>query len=177
MPCSGIRFAARTAIATRATHPQTPGSMKLPLWSAALLVLSPVPAFAQTAADTTSLADAVAAVLGDSAGRRLGTGPHRFLGAPATDFDRAVTMRLEDRLRLPILSALADTATWVATRGAQFRGDSAAVLVEHGTTARPNPGIHTYIETERYHFVRTPGGWSYVRRDFVRGADIGDVRG
>jgi hypothetical protein len=34
-----------------------------------------------------------------------------------------------------------------------------------------------YLETRRYRFVREGGGWRFLRREFVRGADFGSVRG
>jgi hypothetical protein len=148
-------------------------------------------ASAQSLADTTELADAVARVIGDSLLPRLRSGsrsllPHQHRGDPmfvakaTTDFDARVVRTLQEVHRLPFLKAQADTALWVGTRGATVRGDTAAVLVEVGTRRRPAPAnfpIHTYVETSRYLFVRAPRGWRFVRREFVRGADIGSVRG
>jgi hypothetical protein len=99
-----------------------------------------------------------------------------FLLEPIRGFDGQVTLRLEQAHGLTLMQAELDTAQWIVTRGAEMRGDTAAVLVEVGTTRRPG-GLHTYIETNRYLFIRTPSGWKFIRREFVSGADIGEVRG
>jgi hypothetical protein len=143
-------------------------------------------ASAQSSADTTALATAVGDVIGDSlipALRRGGSlfphdnrGDPLFLLEPTSPFDAGVTLRLEQAHGLTFMQAELDTAQWIVTRGLNLRGDTAAVLVEVGTRRRPG-GIHTYIETNRYVFVRATSGWRFIRREFVRGADAGDVRG
>jgi hypothetical protein len=50
-------------------------------------------------------------------------------------------------------------------------------MVELGTRALPGEDLHTCIETHRFLFVRTPEGWRFVRREFTRGVDAGNVRG
>lgn len=149
------------------------------LWMAALLSVATLgggrAAAAQTASDTTEVAQAVTSFISDSVIPRLGKRTP-LLGEPTQAFDRWVTLRLQQAHRLELMPTPADTADWVVTRGFTVNGDTAAVLVEVGTRARPG-SIHTYIEQNRYYFVRAPSGWKYVRREFVRGADIGDVRG
>ena len=134
-------------------------------------------ASAQTPSDTMEVAQAVADLVGDSLLPRMGRHRPPLLGEPTQAFDRWVTLRLQEAHRLEMMPTQADTAQWVGTRGFDVRGDTAAVLVEVGTTARPSRGIHTYIEQNRYYFVRAPSGWKYVRSEFVSGADAGDVRG
>lgn len=162
-------------------------SMEPRAWTVIMLLLLSVvggsqAASAQTAADTTAVGD----VIGDSlipALRRGGSlfphdnrGDPLFLLEPTTSFDGLVTLRLEQAHGLTFMQAELDTAQWIVTRGMNLRGDTADVLVEVGTRRRPG-GIHTYIETNRYVFVRTPAGWRFMQREFVRGADLGDVRG
>jgi hypothetical protein len=148
-------------------------------WLAALVMaaLGGIPASAQSAADTAEVAAAVAGVIGDSVVPRLRARGQAFLGEPTTRFDRWVTRRVQESHHLDLLEAGADTADWVVTRGFAVGGDSASVMVEVGTRTKPQEGIDTYIETHRYLFVRGREGWRYVRRVFVRGADMGAVRG
>ena len=63
------------------------------------------------------------------------------------------------------------------TRGFAMQGDTAVVRVEYGTHDDSQPSITTYIETNRYLFVRDGTGWRYLRHEFVSGADAGRVRG
>lgn len=142
--------------------------------AALLLAASASAAAAQSAADTTALVRAVVARIGAPSAKHA---PHFFLGEPTTDFDRWVTLRLEETLRVPLLDAAADTADWIVTRGADFSGDTAAVLVEIGTTRRPSDGIESCIETNRYFFARTPTGWEFVRVKNVGQRAMGMVRG
>ena len=130
-------------------------------------------ASAQSAADTTALVHAVTARLAPPNPIRK----HFYLGEPTTDFDRWVTLRLEQAHHLSLLPARADTADWIVTRGAEFRGDTAAVLVEMGTTRRPSDLIDTCIEKNRFFFARTATGWEYVRVQHVSTASLGAVRG
>lgn len=160
-------------------------------WTVIMLVLLSIacgsrPAPAQSSADTIALANAVGDVIGNSLVPALRHGgslfPHDnrgdpiFLLEPTTAFDGWVTLRLEQAHGLTLMQAQLDTMQWIVTRGMSMRGDTAAVLVEVGTRRRPG-GLHTYVETNRHLFVRTPSGWSFIRREFVRGADAGDVRG
>lgn len=133
-------------------------------------------ASAQTRADTMEVAQAVASFVGDSLLPRLGPRSSVLLGEPTQAFDRWVTLRLQEAHRLEMMPTQADTAQWVVTRGFAVRGDTAAVLVEVGTRARSRD-LDTYIEQNRYYFVRKPSGWKFVRREFVSGADAGSVRG
>jgi hypothetical protein len=136
-------------------------------------------ASAQAAADTAGLVRAAVAVVGDSLLPRMRSGEQPLLGEPTTEFDRWVTLKLQEQHRLALMPTQADTAEWVVTRGFTIGGDTAAVLIEVGTRShgQPRTGIDTYIETNRYLFVRTTDGWEFVRREFVRGADLGAVRG
>lgn len=155
--------------------------MKRSLLLAATLLLAALRAApgasAQGPADSAELVRAVAAVLHDSLLVRMRDGSPVFLGEPATPFDERVAARLREAHRLATLTAGADTAQWVATRGLALRGDTAEVLVETGYRDRPSDFIDTCIETTRYLFVRTPAGWRLARREFVRGADYGGVEG
>lgn len=149
-------------------------------WIAALLAASlggAPAASAQSAADTAEVAAAVAGVIGDSVVPPLRARGRAFAGEPTTRFDRWVTRLLQDAHRLDLLEAQADTADWVVTRGFTLSGDTAEVMVEVGTRTMPQEGIDTYIEKHRYLFVRSRDGWRYVRRVFVSGADLGEVRG
>lgn len=143
------------------------------------LVLAALPraATAQTPADSALLVQAVSEALGDSFIRQLQGDRNTYLEEPVSRFDAWVMRRLQDAHGLPLMPTGADTATWVGTRGFAVDGDTAAVMVELGTRSLPSEGIHTYIETHRFLFVRAPEGWRFVRREFVRGVDMGNVRG
>lgn len=152
-------------------------------WLAAtgLLLLSlayPSATSAQTAADTTALVRAIADRISEGIRTRSAARlRHFYLGEPTTDFDRRVTLRLQEEHGSRLLDAQTDTADWVVTRGAEFRGDTAVVIYEFGDRRRPGDGIHTGIETWRIFFVRAVEGWRFVRHVHVRTADIGEVRG
>lgn len=134
---------------------------------------------AQARPDTAGLMHAVTSVLADSVMPRLGRREPLFVATPATAFDSATAV---------ILRAVPGARTfgperppaygWIGTRGFTMRGDTAAVMVEVGSKA-PSDGraIDTYIEQNLYLFVPDASGWRYVRRQFVRGMDLGPVRG
>ncbi|HEY0155066.1 MAG TPA: hypothetical protein VGB92_23850 [Longimicrobium sp.] len=141
---------------------------------------APTAASAQTAADTTTLVRAIADWIGEGIrARNPAKLRHFYAGEPTTNFDRWVTLRLQEEHGLRLLEAQADTADWVVTRGAEFRGDTAAVIYEFGDRRLPadRGGIHTGIESWRIFFVRSAAGWEFVRRVHVRTADLGEVRG
>lgn len=150
---------------------------------AALLLtglVAPTAACAQTAADTTTLVRAIADRIGEGIRSRSPAAlRHYYLGEPTTDFDRWVTLRLQEEHALPFREAQADTANWVVTRGAEFRGDTAVVIFEFGDRQRPvdRGGIDTGIDTWRIFFVRSSAGWEFVRQVHVSTADLGEVRG
>lgn len=150
------------------------------LWMAAILVAATFgggrAASAQTPADTMEVAQSVASVVGDSLLPHLGMGRPPLLGEPTQAFDRWVTLRLQQAHRLEMMPTQADTAQWVVTRGFAVRGDTAAVMVEVGTTEVPGP-IGTCVTTYRYLFVRAPAGWRFVRPEHVSDAIIAEVRG
>ncbi len=152
-----------------------------PMLPAILLIASIAPsrASAQTAADTTTLVRAIADRISEGIPRSPAKLRHFYLGEPTTDFDRWVTLRLQEEHGLRLLEAQADTANWVVTRGAEFRGDTAAVIFEFGDRRLPadRGGIHTGIESWRIFFVRSAAGWEFVRHAHIRTADIGEVRG
>lgn len=136
-------------------------------------------ASAQAQPDPAGLVPAVAAIVVDSVISRVGGGCDPvYIRTPETPFDSAVAA---------ILRTTPDTRTfgasrpesyeWVGTRGYTMRGDTAAVLVEAGSRTPPDGGIDTYIEENRYLFVRDGGGWRFVRREFVGGMDVGPVLG
>ena len=150
------------------------------LWMMALVVVATLgggrAASAQTRADTMEVAQAVAGVVGDLLLPKLGMGRPPLLGEPTRAFDRWVTLRLQQAHRLEMMPTRADTAQWVVTRGFAVRGDTAAVLVEVGTTEEPGP-IGTCVTTYRYLFVRAPAGWRFVRPEHVSDAILAQVRG
>jgi hypothetical protein len=165
------------------TRPRKKGmSMKIPTrvviaGAAILTVAAARPAAAQSQPDTTGLVRAVASIVTDSLIRRVGRGP-LYVRPSSTPFDSAVAVLLRAD---PAISTFRNerltTYAWLGTRGYTMRGDTAAVLVEFGTTSPPTGGIDTYIEENLHLFVRDGGGWRYVRREFVRGMDLGAVRG
>jgi hypothetical protein len=145
-----------------------------------LALIAPSAASGQTAADTTMLVRAVADRIGEGVrSREPAKLRHFYAGEPTTDFDRWVTLRLQQEHGLRLLEAQADTANWVVTRGAEFRGDTAAVIFEFGSRRLPadDGGIHTGIDTWRIFFLRSAAGWEFLRQVHVGNADIGEVRG
>ena len=135
-------------------------------------------ATAQTPADSASLVRATASVVIEQVIPYLGGREPNFMVPPATGFDSAVAAIV---LRAPGMESrprpLRANAQWVGTHGFTVRGDTAAVLVEVGTSVPPNGGIDTYIEKNLYLFVPEGPGWRFVRRQFVSGADSGAIRG
>lgn len=147
---------------------------------AAILVLGAArPATAQARPDTDGLARAAASFLADSVFSRIGARDSLFIATPTTAFDSATASAF---LAVPGTRAFGrgrpPAYEWIGTRGYTMRGDTAAVLVEIGTKS-PSDGraIDTYIEQNLYLFVREGGGWRFVGREFVRGMDLGPVRG
>lgn len=125
------------------------------------------------------LASDVGAFFADSVLAEWSRSQPLYVSAPATAFDSAVTAIL---LAVPEVRTFGTrrprSYEWIATRGVTMRGDTAAVLFEVGTTD-PQEGRHidTYIRQDLFFFVSDAGGWRYVRREFVRGTDLGTVRG
>jgi hypothetical protein len=145
--------------------------------AAAVLALgSPRAAGAQAQPDTAGLVRAVGSVLVDSVVPHLGDRNPNYVLTPATAFDSAVAAVLRDAPGMRT-GRRPGAAEWVGTRGFSMRGDTAAVMVEVGTSSPGAGPIDTYIEDNRFLFVRGPAGWRFVRREFVRGADYGAVRG
>ncbi|HEX8213071.1 MAG TPA: hypothetical protein VF584_23045 [Longimicrobium sp.] len=145
-----------------------------------IALVAPSRSSAQTVADTTMLVRAIADRIGEGIrSRNPAALRHFYVGEPTTDFDRWVTLRLQEEHGLRLLEAQADTADWVVTRGAEFRGDTAAVIFEFGDRRLPadRGGIHTGIESWRIFFIRSAAGWEFVRQVHIRTADIGEVRG
>ena len=147
---------------------------------AAILVVAGAPtASAQAQPDTAGLVRAVTSVLADSVMPRLTRGDALFVATPATAFDSATATILRG---VPGARAFGPDRlpqyAWVGTRGFTMQGDTAAVMVEWGSKA-PSDGraIDTYIEQNLYLFIPDGAGWRYVRRRFVRGMDLGPVRG
>jgi hypothetical protein len=146
--------------------------------AAAVLVLGTAPAArAQAAPDTAGLARAVGALLVDSVVPRLSRDHGVYLRDPATPFDSAVAAVLREVPGVKGSGARPDTVEWIGTLGFTLRGDTAAVLVEVGTSAPGEGPIDTYVEHNAFLFVPGPSGWRFVRREFVQGADFGPVRG
>lgn len=148
---------------------------------AAAVMASVLPAraaSAQAQPDTAELVRAVAAVLADSVIPRLNGGCDPvYLREPETAFDSAVAALLRD---VPGVRASARQPPYsesVGTRGFTMRGDTAAVMVEWDTSSPGGGEFLGYIETNLHLFVRDERGWRQVRREFVRGADYGGVRG
>jgi hypothetical protein len=134
-------------------------------------------AHAQAQPDTAGLAEAVASTL--VSGLASARYTHRLeVDAGSTAFDSAVAGRLRTLPAAGLPEGPAGDRSWVGVHGATLQGDTAAVLVRFGSSVPPDGRlITTYIETQRYFFVREPSGWRFLRRDFVSGADIGPVRG
>jgi hypothetical protein len=147
---------------------------------AAILVLGGARrASAQAQPDTAGLVRAVTSVLADSVMPRLMRGEPLFVAAPAAAFDSATAAIL---LGVPGARPFGPERLpqygWIGTRGFTMHGDTAAVMVERGSKA-PSDGraIDTYIEQNLFLFVPDASGWRYVGRQFVRGMDLGPVRG
>lgn len=147
----------------------------------AVLNLAAAPAArAQAPVDTAGLARATGAFLVDSVLPHVGREDATFISAPGTAFDSAVAAILDEAPGTERFGPTRPPAFgWIGTRGFTVRGDTVAVLVVVGDKARPDPRetIDTYIEENRFLFVREARGWRYVRREFVRGMDAGPVRG
>jgi hypothetical protein len=155
--------------------------LRITLLVAAIAVLTPGAvrtASAQAQPDPDGLAAAAAGIVADSVLPRLGGCDPVYIRTPETPFDSAVAalLRTEPDTRT-FGASQPDAYEWVGTRGYTLQGDTASVLVEVGDRTPPNGGIDTYIEHNRYLFVRAGGGWRFVRREFVRGMDVGGVRG
>jgi hypothetical protein len=135
---------------------------------------------AQAQPDTTGLARAAGTFVADSVLPRVSSSGPVYLSEPTSAFDSAVAATIRQvspraatfpsRARLPAYD-------WMGTRGYSLRGDSVAVMVEIGTHDDAHDPITTYIEENLYLFVRDGRGWRFVRREFVRGMDLGPVRG
>lgn len=155
--------------------------MKLRILLIAALVLADGAAraaSAQTPVDSAGLVRATASVVIEQVIPHLGGREPNFMVPPQAAFDSAVAAIV---LRAPGMTRgprpLRADAQWVGTHGFTMRGDTAAVMVEVGTSVPPNGGIDTYIEKNLYLFVPGPAGWRFVRRQFVSGADGGAIRG
>lgn len=137
------------------------------------------PAAAQLSGDSAAVARAAASFLGENLLPGLARQRPLWLGQPTTPFDWEVTLLLRDAHGLALIPAEERPFGWVVTRGITLAGDTAAVIVETGASLVPTPDrlIDTWIEKQRYVFVRTPGGWIYQRIEFISVADIGRVRG
>jgi hypothetical protein len=135
------------------------------------------PARAQSQPDTAGLVRAVASIVADSVIPRVSKGPVYIL-TPATPFDSAIAAILRTAPGTVTFGTGRPRAyEWVGTRGYTVQGDTVSVLVEVGMTAPGSGPIDTYIEENLHLFVRDTGGWRYIRRQFVRGMDLGPVRG
>ena len=129
-------------------------------------------------ADSAGLVRAVSAVVTDSLVpryRRL-RGP-LAIETPHTPFDSATALILRAAKGVDAPVREGKSGTWAGTAGFILRGDTAAVMVVVRQHDRDRSPISTYIAGNRYLFVRGPAGWRYVRREFVRGLDIGGVPG
>ncbi|HEY0015219.1 MAG TPA: hypothetical protein VGC13_02830 [Longimicrobium sp.] len=155
--------------------------LRIMLLTAAVALLAPGgarTASAQAQPDPDGLAAAVGAIVADSVLPRLGGCDPVYIRTPETPFDSAVAALLRTEPDTRAFGASRPEAyEWVGTRGYTLQGDTASVLVEVGARTPPNGGIDTYIEENRYLFIRAGGGWRFVRREFVRGMDLGPVRG
>ena len=60
-----------------------------------------------------------------------------------------------------------------------MRADTAVVLVEIGISwpATPEEWMTAFYDRHNLFFVRGPGGWRFLRREFVSHSDAGIVRG
>jgi hypothetical protein len=135
---------------------------------------------AQARPDTTGLARAVGTFVADSVVPRVSRQGPVYLAEPASAFDSAVAVvirRVSPRTATFPSPARPPAYEWIRTRGYSLRGDSVAVMVEIGSHSDTNDPITTYIEENLYLFVRDGRGWRFVRREFVRGMDLGPVRG
>lgn len=155
--------------------------LRIMLLMAAVAMLAPGgvrTASAQAQPDPDGLVGAVGAFVTDSVISRVGGCGPVYIRTPETPFDSAVAAILRTAPDTRTFGASRPEAyEWVGTLGYTMRGDTASVLVEVGDRTPPNGGIDTYIEQNRYLFVRAGSGWRFVRREFVRGLDLGPVRG
>jgi len=144
-----------------------------------LAVGAPRTASAQAQPDADGLARAVASVIADALTACRGGCRSTFIPEPRTAFDSAVAVIRHAHPRaVPFGPQRPPSYGWIGTRGFTMRGDTAAVLVEAGSKA-PSDGraIDTYIEENLYLFIPDGAGWRFLRREFVRGMDLGPVRG
>lgn len=147
----------------------------------AALVLGAAPAAAQ-APDTAGLARDVGAFLVKTVvpeiGRRNRLEVRSSPTATAFDSAVAVFLRATPEAGRPPRRGYQN---WIATRHLEFRGDTAVVLVEQGTSWPPPAdepySLSLYFDQNHFFFVREPAGWRYVRRKFYSHADGGAVRG
>ncbi|HEU4886196.1 MAG TPA: nuclear transport factor 2 family protein [Longimicrobium sp.] len=125
------------------------------------------------------LASAVGAFLVDSMIAGYSSAEPLYLSAPGTAFDSAVAAILIAEPRVRTFGTRRPAGyQWITTRDFTLRGDTAAVMVEVGVRHPPDGSpIDTYIEQNLYFFVPDGPGWRCVRREFVRGTDLGSVRG
>jgi hypothetical protein len=147
------------------------------LAGAAALALGTAPARAQARPDTAGLVRAAGPLLVDSVVPRLDRGGPTYVRAPETAFDSAMAAILREAPTVEGSRPVPRYAEWIGTRGFTLRGDTAAVLVETGTSAPTRGLIDAYIEHNLYLFVPGPSGWRFVRKVFVRGMDLGPPRG
>ncbi|HEX8319460.1 hypothetical protein [Longimicrobium sp.] len=144
----------------------------------AALVLGAESGTAQTLPDTAGLVSTVGALLADSIVPAIGRRNRLDVLPPASAFDSAVAtlLRTVPEASLPERPGY---RSWIGTRGVAMRADTAVVLVEVGTSwpPRPDEAMTAYHDKHNLFFVRGPGGWRCVRREFVSHSDIGLVRG
>ncbi|HEX6038330.1 hypothetical protein [Longimicrobium sp.] len=142
------------------------------LLTAVAAILAHAPAARTQVTEDTALVDAVSYVA-------QGNYKHRLEVAPGeTAFDSAVAGRLRALPAATLPPPQPGYRDWVGTQGVTFAGNTAAVVVRFGTSAPPDGSlIDTYIEDTRYLFVREGAGWRFLRCEFLRGMDLGPVRG
>jgi hypothetical protein len=145
---------------------------------------APRRAAAQTGADTTELAPAVAALLADSLLDRM-TNDKPIVwdhSSRAPDFGAlnaavAGLLRMHPRLRGPVADRF--HTMWIYIRQASASGDSARVEVEFGQDYGGGGELTFWTERRAYFFAREAKktGWRFVRSLFIEHADGGPVRG
>jgi hypothetical protein len=152
----------------------------MPKWTLAVaaLVLGAEAGTAQTLPDTAGLVTTVGAVLADSLVPAIGERNRLEVLPSVSAFDSAVAT---------LLRAVPETSlperpghrSWIGTRGLTTRADTAVVLVEIGTSwpVTPDEWLTAYYDRYNLFFVRGPGGWRFIRREFVSHSDAGVVRG